>query len=122
MNTLKNLLQRLKDETETILNAINAKALDEVIFLIDQREDIINEIESLKHYPMDEGDREMYQAFVVLEKEIEDKLQHWMKDEKLAFNQLKVEKRQLGHNRKAFGQYAQSTVYTSQGHNLDQKK
>lgn len=122
MNTFKELLQKLKDETETILNAVNAKALDEVIYLIDQRELLIGEIESLNEYPMDKADRALYEAFNVLEKEVESKLQHWMKEETKAFNQLKTEKRQLGHNRKAFGQYAQSTVYTSQGHNLDQKK
>lgn len=122
MNQRRELLLKLIEDTKTLNHAVHAKALDEVEYLLNQRETLIGELEGLNDKPLDDEEKVLLNEFLSIEKDSETLLLKWKEAEEEDFIKLKLEKKQLGKSKKAFNQYNRSVLYGSQGSRIDNKK
>lgn len=116
------IMDQLIEDTRTLLSAIRAQTLDEVVYLIEEREELISELEAFKGQKLSSNELEMLEVFKEIEGEVEQEFGLWMTKESEANKMVKVEKMQLNQNKKIINQYNQSSAYNAQGYTLDQKK
>lgn len=116
------IMDQLIEDTRTLLSAIQAETLEEVVDLIEQREELISELETFRGQKLSSEELERLEVFKQVESDVEEVFGLWMTKESESNKLVRVEKMQLNQNKKVINQYNQSSAYNAQGFTLDQKK